>query len=52
MKTYSITEDQMAILLDTFIKAGEAIANRSGINPALADQFEKSFVVCEKIVNQ
>jgi hypothetical protein len=52
MKTFSITEDQMAILLETFITAGEAIANKSGINPALVDQFEKSYAICEKVVNQ
>jgi hypothetical protein len=52
MKTLSITEDQMATLLDTFIKAGEAVASRSGVTPALAEQFEKSFAVCEAVVNQ
>jgi hypothetical protein len=51
-KTFSITEDQMAILLDTFIKFGEAIASKSGVTPALAAQMQESFTVCETVVKQ
>jgi len=52
MKTFSITEDQMEILLSTFIKFGEAIADKSGVTPALAEQMQKSFDVCEAVVKQ
>ena len=52
MKIFAITEDQMEILLDTFIKFGEAIASKSGVTPALAEQMEKSFKVCKTVVKQ
>lgn len=52
MKTFSINEDQMEILLSTFIAFGEAIASKSGVTPELAQQMEKSFNVCEAVVKQ